>query len=175
MAGCGAGPSSHASCPQSHPGLPAQASTRTAMGSRQLSWRSRTSQDHRPHSAWPRCCPGRVRPGLPTRPWCSDWPFPRPRPVAARTPWPKPSRAAVRRRPERCAGALLPWGGARLARRPTHSGPFPPVAGESRRWGPLGECSDRTRQPEPNALLCTWGSRVHGVPLPGRVPPPLAC
>lgn len=68
VAGCGAGPSSHASCPQSHPGLPAQASTRTAMGSHQLSWRSRTGQDHRPHSAWPRCCPGEGAPRDPHTP-----------------------------------------------------------------------------------------------------------
>ena len=117
----------HTPLPQTRPALWAPASTRTAMGSHQLSWRSRTSQDRRPHNAQPRC-PKRqvVRPGEGSMPcpWVLRPPFfSRPQPAAgARRQSPKPSRVAVRRRPERWAGqtsgTLLPPGGTRLARQP---------------------------------------------------------
>lgn len=47
---------------------------------------------------------GRCTRGPTAHPRCSDPPFRRPWPAAARRPRPKPSRAAVRRRPGRCVG-----------------------------------------------------------------------
>lgn len=150
----------HTPLPQTRPALWALASTRTATGSRQPSWRSRTSQDHRQHSAQPRCpkrqvvhpgegsvpCPRVLRPPFFSRPQLA---------VGARRQSPKPSRVAVRRRPERWAGhpagTLLPLGGARLARQPQPPQEWGwqpkgtlshPIADESHRWGPWDKGSN---------------------------------